>query len=373
MKASFIKDKYSEVISWTIGILGIAVTIWGTVITENEHFFSVYIIALSLESILTLLVIYHTITKYSYEKRVKELEEDIKLKKKEIEQLEKNKQDDIDNQYSKGQKTLSSIFANYKNASKLNNDFCNRIPEITEKSYETLETFQKAEIADKELLFQELSKASGDFANALYDLYKRYTSNLLSYVVNLISSYLHFVGCNKEIAISIKLFDMPLNSKDDPNKVHVYTAFRDKRTYDEHKREIGEELYTVNGNVDFFCCLQKEQYIVNNVMKGDESYLNEHIDFDQYYNCAVVVPIRSRQVNSTYDFWGYICCDCLNDNKEEVFTKETAQILFSMAELYATFLETLNSNWADRTSEIESCPTHFLQIIYKNTYKVKKR
>lgn len=367
------KKHFGEIIGWIIGAAGIIATIVGAIATENDSFFIVYILALSLESILTAVAIWHTIIKHSFDNKLKFLTSEVDKKEKEIQDLQKQNNEIKINEHTKSTKAIATIISNFKNASKLNNDLCNRIPEIAVSSYATLETLQKGEITNEELLKQELTRAYNDYANALYDLYKRYTSNLLSYIVTMMNAQLSTYDFCNTISVSVKLFDKPFNSKDNRNQVHIYTAFRDKQTYDEHEREIGEELYTIGGNVDFGCCLQRDQYIMNNTTKDDESYLNEHVDFDKYYNCAVVVPIRIKQVNSTYDFLGYICCDCLNDNKNEIFKKESAQLLFSMAQLYATFLETLNSNWRERTREIESLPTSFLEIIYQKTYTGKNR
>ncbi len=370
---SFIKKHFGEIIGWIIGVAGIVATIVCTIATERDDFFMLYVIALSLETILTVISIWHCIIKYSYEKKIDKLTIDAENKDKRIQELEEVSEKARTDEYTKCTKSISTIISNLKNASKLNNDLCNRIPEINEASYATLDTLQQGAIEDEELIKKELSRACNDFANALYDLYKRYTSNLLSYIVNMMVAHLKISNHTNKISVSVKLFDKPLNSSDDHNKVRVFTAFRDKQTYDEHEREIGEELYTIRGNVDFGCCLQKEQYIMNNTTKDSESYLNEHVDFDKYYNCAVVVPIRTKQVDSSYDYFGYVCCDCLNDNEDEVFDKESAQLLFSMAQLYSTFLETLNSNWYERIRNLPDSPKSFLSIIYTQTYKGKRR
>ena len=216
---------------------------------------------------------------------------------------------------------------------------------------------------------KEVIKSFEDFSTALFDLYKRYSTNLLTYIVAMIEAYLSLSDISISVAATIKLFNMPLTSKIDRNEITVYTAFRDKKTYDKHEREIGTESYTIDGNVDFIYCLQKDHYFINNAIKDSANYLNEHVDFDKYYNCTVVVPIRIKELDSSYKFLGYLCCDCLNhDNNNEIFGKETAQLLFSMAQLYGTFLETLDSNWIDRTAEIENLPNTFLSVIYNKTF-----
>lgn len=98
------------------------------------------------------------------------------------------------------------------------------------------------------------------------------------------------------------------------------------------------------------------------------------MDFDLYYNCAVVVALRVKQADGSMKYLGYLCCDTLNtDLSKEVFDKEVAQLLFSMAQLYATFLETLDSNWIDRMQDNFEFEQNFLELICKKTYHGKKR
>lgn len=132
-----------------------------------------------------------------------------------------------------------------------------------------------------------------------------------------------------------------------------------------HEREIGDRIYSIDGNVDFVHCLIKDQFIMNNASKDSESYMNEHIDFDTYYNCAIVVAIKSKLADGSYKFLGYLCCDCLNKNAGiEIFDMQSAQILFALAQQYATFLETLAVNWESRVEEINDISQEFLQMIY---------
>lgn len=366
------KKNFVELISWLIGIGGVFANIFAAIRTKEENFLDIFIILLVFETILTVIAIWHICIRYSYKSELNTLNIELENKNNEIRTLENRIDKEKSEESGKYSKAITTIISSIKNASKLNNDFCNRIPEITTKSYKTLEMFQKG--ATNEILqHHDLSQACEDYAISLYDLFNRYTSNLLMYILTMISAYLRIDDCTNKISVCVKLFDKPLNSNDEHGKVKVYTAFRDKYTYDKHEREIGEEIYTIAGNVDFGCCLKKDQYIINNTTKENESYLNEHIDFDKYYNCAVVVPIRIKQVDSSYNFFGYICCDCLNEDMKEIFKKETAQLLFSMAQLYATFLETLNSNWSERTYQIDDSPNSFLEIVYKKTYKGKTR
>lgn len=370
-----LKKFFVEILGWIIGIIGIISTIVCAVFTGDSDFVIIYIVVVALETILTILAIWHIKIKQSYQNQIQDLTKTIALNGEKIDELVASSytiKKDLEDKYGKA---MSTIISNVKNASKLNNDLCNRIPEINAKSYSLLETLQKSGISDQALMQKEITKAYHDFANSLFDLFKRYSSNLLSYVVTMVEAYLKAYNCSLHVSATIKLFDKPLMQKDNRGEITVYTAFRDKRTYDEHEREIGQEPYTIEGNIDFGCCLVKDHFIINNAKKDSGSYLNEHIDFDKYYNCAVVVPIRIKQANSTYKFLGFLCCDCLNKSNDnsEVFGKEVAQMLFAMAQIYGTFLETLDSNWLDRTNGVPKLPASILSLIYNKTFVGKKK
>lgn len=369
-----LKKLFAEIISWIIGGLGILATIVCSVLNGDSAFISLYVVAVALETILTCIAIWHISIKQDYKSRIEEMEGTIVEKNARIDNLVASSNVLKKQTEDKYKKAMATIISTTKNASKLNNDLCNRIPDINARSYSLLDTLQKSGISDQTVLQHEITKSYEEFANALFDLFKRYSSNLLSYVVAMVEGYLKTKDCLLPIAATIKLFDKPLNARDDRGKITVYTAFRDKRTYDEHEREIGLEPYTIGGNVDFGHCLVKDHYIINNAKKDSGSYLNEHIDFDKYYNCAVVVPIRVKQVDSTYKFLGYLCCDCLNqhDSCDEIFDKEVAQMLFAMAQIYGTFLETLESNWTDRASGGTGLSDSILALIYSKTFVGKK-
>ncbi len=368
-----LKKWFIEIISWIFGALGIVATIVCSVMNGDRDFFSIYVVVVALETMLIGIAIWHISIKHEYKSRLKEMESIIVEKDNKIDDLVASNNAIKKQLEDKYRKAVSTIISTTKNASKLNNDLCNRIPAINSKSYALLETLQKSGISDQTVLQNEIVKSYEELAISLFDLFKRYSSHLLSYVVTMVEGYLRTKDCSLPISATIKLFDKPLLSKDDRGKIIVYTAFRDKRTYDEHEREIGIEPYTIGGNVDFGHCLVKDHYIINNAQKDSGSYLNEHTDFDKYYNCAVVVPIRVKQVDSTYKFLGYLCCDCLNqDDSSEILDKEVAQMLFAMAQIYGTFLETLESNWMDRASGRVGLPDSILALIYRKTFVGKK-
>lgn len=372
------KTHFSEIVGWVVGLLGVGATLFCEFATETNGFSTAFIAILATEILLVVICLWNLKIKYSYEKEnetlrntVSELQDTlVKTEERQEIHLEEEKQKKEEEKKS-FYRYVSTIISNLKNASKLNNELCNRIPEINETAYHLLETLQASGIEDAEVVQSEIVKSYREFAIALYDLYKRYSSNLLNHVVNMVEAYLHLHGHLHKVSATIKLFDKPFTIQNgERNHAIVYTAFRDKYTYDAKEREIGQVCYTIDGNVDFAMCLRKDQFIINNARKDSESYLNEHKDFDAYYNCAVVVPIRIKQVDNSFKFLGYLCCDCLNpDNQTEVFDKEVAQLLFSLAQIYGTFLETLDSNWNDRVKGVESLPQSFLSLIFSKTFE----
>lgn len=107
--------------------------------------------------------------------------------------------------------------------------------------------------------------------------------------------------------------DKPYHPESDRSEdVRIYTAFRDNEVYGIGDREIGEVLYTINGNTDFVTCLKRDYFIINRAESHADSYSNEHRGFNEFYNCAIVVPIRIKRGNGQYKYFGYYCCDCLN-------------------------------------------------------------
>lgn len=365
----FIKNHLFDLIGWLIGVLGVVATLLVFWFTEENIFKIVFSAILAFEFVLVIIGVWNIIIKYQFEGENNTLNKEIQELNIKLNDLEtKLKNDTIKN-------NLSIIVSNLKNASKLHNEFCNRIPEISEESYHLLETLSKADEIEQETKKDEIMRSYKTFANGLFDLYKRYSTGLLKCAINSTESFLNIKGYTYNVSATIKLLNKPWCPKNNGrSKVRVYSAFRDERTYESHSREIGQELYTIDGNVDFSVCVTKEQFIINNATKDSDNYLNEHVDFDSYYNCTVVVPIRVKLVDNSYKILGFLCCDCLNkDLNVEVFDKEIAHFLFSLAQIYSIFLETLESNWIDRRPQNVGCPESFLEVIYAQTYVGKKQ
>ena len=374
---SKLKEHFLDVISCIIGLLGVIASFVSAFITDTNGLGYICFIILATEAMLVGIGIWNYKIKHSYENKRRELEMKLENLQNDYERYKQNvnieKKQKLQ-EYNEKNKNISIIVTNIKNASKLNSELCNRIPQITEKSYHLLETLLDSKVEDDNIISSEIKKSYQEFFIGLYDLYNRYSSHLLNYIIVMLETYLRYKGISQELSSTIKLFNKPLFRDELPEDIIVYTAFRDKKTYDKNEREIGAEPYTIKGNVDFVRCLQKDHYIMNNEKKDSESYFNEHVDFDSYYNCAVVVPLRIKQADNSYKFLGYLCCDCLNLQESiDVFDKEMAQLLFSMAQQYAMFLETLDSNWIDRIMNDQTNPQSFLELIFERTYTGKHK
>ena len=367
-----LKVGFSDVRGWIIGALGAVASVVSAFRTETNGFISIFIGLLAAELLVAIIWSWSLFDRQKKNRNLEDLQSSLKVLEEKNQELQRSlevQEKEATERLNDVLRKMEVISVNQKNASKLNNEFCTRIPDIAERSYRMLETLQSSEIKDTELLQREIHHAINEFAIGLYDVYKRYSSNLLNCLVAIEEAYLAAKGLKKNVSATIKLFDKPYYSKENGrNKIVVYTAFRDKKTYDKHEREIGEAYYTIDGNVDFVHCLKKDHFIINNAKKNSGNYMNEHTDFDAYYNCAIVVSIRTKLTDGTYKYFGYLCCDCLNTQENiEVFDTQSAQLLFALAQQYATYIDTLDSNWIDRINGLDELPQGFLQLIYSKT------
>lgn len=355
-----IREHFWELLSAFVCVLGAIASLVAAIISNAENSYFFWSILAS-ELILVLIGCYNLKIKYSYIQENKELGQKLD---NEVEKLK-----EINGRQQQYNTYVAEITTNLKNLSKLNNEFCYKLIKLTDKAFEMIEILKAGGLSELEQN-KKLYEAIDDYSNSLFDSYKRYTSNLINCTIKIVESYLKLKGHTNKISFSVKLFNQPYNEKEDTtlSDIIVYTAFRDKCTYDSKEREIGKQPYTIKGNVDFLVCLSEDQFIINNAKKNDKNYTNEHSDFDVYYNCAVIVPIKIKRPDNTYTLFGYLCCDCLNtDFNIEIFDLECANLLFSASQLYSTFIETLNSNWCNFLPD-EKYP-HFLTKIYHHTYK----
>jgi hypothetical protein len=134
-----LKKIFAEMLSWIIGIIGIISTIVCTIATGDGDFAIIYVVVVALETVLTIIAIWHIRIKHDYEAKYQQLTDELANKDRQITDLVASNHAQKAELVDKYGKTLATIISTTKNASKLNNDLCNRIPEINAKSYSLLD------------------------------------------------------------------------------------------------------------------------------------------------------------------------------------------------------------------------------------------
>ncbi len=372
-----LKNHFFECVTVFTALLSCGISYFALPQMENGVSVSVISVILLVTNVIILIIAgFYLHLHYVYTEKDKTNQDKINNLEGEVEALKQSQiQQDVDYRNSVASindnmmKYVAKIASNFKRASKLYNEFCIRIIESNEDSYAMIDSLR--DVSRSDVLHSALTINHDRFVKGLFEAYKRYTSDLLSDTINIIGSYLHIAQRHRNVSVTVKLFENPfISDGNSSNYPRIYTAFRDRTTFDDKpEREIGSRFYTVNGNVDFVKCITKDAYHINNAKKSNSEYFNEHTDFDAYYNCTVVAPIKTKQSGNRYKFFGYLCCDCLNDDGEtEIFDDRSEQLLFSLAQLYAIFLDTLESNWKERFGN-EKNQEPFLRKICEKTYK----
>ena len=372
-----------DIISCIIAFFGVVATIVSAHLKQIPGFQYIFIGLITTQ--LTVICIWFWVLKDSHKKnitiekkesQIKNLQDEKEQIKEEIELSKKKCSESVDAIKQKNTSyqesvinNIQTISINIKNVSKLYNDFSMRIPKAVERSYHYVDMLSNIETITPEKSASELQFSFNEFEINMFDIYKKYSKNILDYLVLIEESYLNIKSISQRISATIKLFNIPYICADDRSKIVVYTAFRDKKTYDEKNREIGEGRYTIDGNVDFNHCLSRDFFLINNAKKDSTNYMNEHKDFDQYYNCAIVVPIKTKIEGGDYKYYGFLCCDCLNKNEgEEPFDEHSANFLFAVSQHYATFLDLINANWKEGLKRLAKQQEDFLDLIFRKTF-----
>lgn len=364
------------------GVFGALASLFSAVKTEENGFVTLFITSLVMELVVQVLLGWNIYERFRHKNKEKELNEKLKEANKRCEEIraevdeEKKK---LDKERSGIDRLLSDISLSIKNNSIHNNTLLVKIPAVGDESYQYSDIITGTEKLTEDEKRKYLIQDADRYANELFDIFKRYCATLLAQVVKLEKSYVAISGYEIKMSATIKLLDKTyVHGVDRRTEVKVYTAFRDKDTYEDKndhgmpKREIGQKLYSIDGNVDFDTCLTKEFYIINNASRNLSNYRNEHEGFDDFYNCAIIVPIRVTLANGSKMFFGFLCCDCLNENYEgeEIFDKGAAQYLFAFAQNFATFIETLDANWQDRFSDeaVEGISKSIIEMVFQKTF-----
>ena len=372
----------STILGFVGTLFGCLTTIWASIKTEENGFIILFVLSVVMETIVFSLWTWCVTEHFRYKKNEAKLinENRILVEKNDAIRSEVDeKKKEFENECARLTRCLSIISLSIKNNSIHNNELLVKVPSEGDNSYLFSNIISNSNSIPDEEKRVRLIQDAMNYSNDLFDIYKRYCIDMLEEIIRLETAYIKIRGYSLRISASIKLFDRAyIHTIDNRNSIKVYTAFRDKETYYDKneqglpKREIGLRLYTIDGNNDFTDCLTRDVFYINNATRDTNNYINEHEDFDTYYNCTIVVPIRTKMMEGQKKIYGYLCCDCLNDkyDNQEIFDKGAAQYLFAFAQNFATFLETLDANWLDRfydkTTEL---PKTAIELIYDKTYK----
>ncbi len=362
------KEAWNFAIGIFVTLLGIFVSIM-TIIYDPNNF----VIAISIIGCQVIVCIMCIITFVSFNKNKELLKEAENENTRVLEEAEGSikvveKTSELNWQLTK------KILVFSKNINKRINNFLTLICDESDKYYcsvghikEKLEA-KKEDQDYAELCKAQLEDARQKYRNSLFSLYNRYVKGVFEETLSAINMDLKSKDIVLNVSMSLKLFDFTYRASEDHKKMQIYTAFRDKDTYDNNKeREIGERHYHVALNGDFHTCLSKESYIKNNIKNIAEDYLNENFpNCMRFYNCTAVVPIIC-DYKSDKQIYGFFCCDSLNDKYDkDIFDKNTCDILYSAALTLGMFFDNINSAW---TYIVDSDEQDFLSYLHKQIYK----
>lgn len=373
-KFKTIKKKYNEhkeTWNFTTGIvmslLGIFVSIITVIHSPNN-----FVIAISVIGCQIFISIMCIMTFYSFKKNktlLNEAEEENNRFLCEMTQ----KINDLKKAVEVNVQFTKKVLVYNKNTNKRINNFLTLICDESDKYYcsvnhirEKLEN-KKYEEELIEVLKTQIENERQKYRSSLYSLYNRYLRAIIEETLVLIKNELRSKDISLDVSMSLKLFDFTYRVSTDPKKMRIYTAFRDKETYDKKEREIGGRHYCIDLNGDFHKCLSKESYIKNNITNTMEDYLNENFpNCIQYYNCTAVVPVIC-DYKSDKQIYGFFCCDSLNDTYNcDIFDKDTSDILYSAALTIGIFFDSVNAAWSYIVDNDEQ---DFLSYLHKQTYK----
>lgn len=168
-----------EIISWVVAAIGVIISFIASKATATNGI-EYFVFALICSEIVVVLiwawVLFDSIRKKKEIEQATDIIDELKKGKEELISKLETERKNQEIQRHDMLKKMSIISLNIKNVSKLDNDFCTRIPKIAERSYYVLDTLQKNGLTDMKKHQDEIMYALDDFANSLYDLYKRYIS-----------------------------------------------------------------------------------------------------------------------------------------------------------------------------------------------------
>lgn len=363
-------DIWNNLLGAGISLVGMIVSIVLTIINPGNAVISVAVIACQVIVLIFSFSCYHVIAESK--KAIANSEDQIAQNELSYQRSEKIMADKL----ALSNKFIERLAIFEKSINKRINNFLTLICDENDKYFYNL-YFVQDDYTDEDpdnvraiARYQKhLKNEQKNYTERMYDLYKRFIVMTMEDLVNIISAYLHVKGIDTRITLALKLFDVTYHTDIDLKKVRVYTAFRDKKTYEDGTREIGLRHYSIDDNSDFLICLKKESYIRNNINRDAEDYANENFPSSlQHYNCTAVVPVIS-DYKSDRNLFGYLCCEATNrDPSIDLFDKRITDILYSAALTIGMFFDSANNSW-DYVAETEE--QEFLTFLHNKCYKGK--
>lgn len=359
-----IKSKYlgkiANIISWVISIAGLVVSIVSFIKNDTDLGWGVTLAIVIFNSIFLIIIsIYETLLY----KRGTTIEKEIKAEKgREIAHLNQQLFSSIDlsaklryyfkyiiytlNKFSTRLLAANSKYAQAKsNIEKIVEDYGNAGSGNDEKF--------------DVLIKSMIDSAERDYRKSMLEEFNLFLGNISSKLKEVLDASLRNKDCPLETSISIKQFSRIVIDPDDVSDVVVITTFRDSQTYSQGKREVGTEKFSINKNTDFIYCLTHPYFLKNNITLTDKTYDNEHTGFLEFYNCAIVVPIKCEYPDYSHVF-GYLTCDILNPDpaRENLLDEKMAEIMEATARIIGDYFDSMDFQWE------YSLESDFLDIVY---------
>lgn len=352
------KDKYlgkiSTILSWAFNIISLVLAVLSFIKNDTDLGWGIVLSVVVFNSLFLIVV---SIYESSLFKRGVEIEKEISQKNANIINQLNSNYSQLNNRYQQSISQRDKLRLYYKYVVSALNKYSTQLLYVNyklEQSNEQIDNIASlAQNQDSE--FKSHIKTLKD--NAYYDYersmvkeFNQFLSDVIKELKMILDSALELKGYKLDSSISVKQFNrivlvtngIPTGSKD----VKVITTYRDRQTYSQGKREIGQEVYSINKNTDFVYCLSHPYFLKNNISGNDRTYDNEHKGFLEYYNCAIVVPIKCTYPDSDHIF-GYLTYDILNPDftHNDLLDDKMAEVMEATANIMGLYFDNMDYQW----------------------------
>lgn len=204
-----------------------------------------------------------------------------------------------------------------------------------------------------------IANAENRYRHNMLHEFNSFLKDITTELKSVLDTSIREKGFTFETSISIKQFSRIVTDIKDINDVTIITTYRDSQTFSKGKREVGNREYSIMKNSDFTYCLTHRYFLKNNIQEDDRTYDNENKSFLDFYNCAIVVPIKCNYPDCD-QMYGYLTCDILNTNYENtnILDDNMATIMEATATIIGSYFDSIDFQW-DYVLE-----TDVLDIIY---------